>query len=216
MAKFKNRLRELRESHGLSQQKVAELVGVSDTAYQRYEYGERDLPAKTLLELVKVYDCTVDEILGVSHPNEVGDPETVDDWVPVPRFGRIAAGSPLTMEEVDDFVDVPAAVRRRHPNGFCLTVEGESMNNILPNGCHAYVAPCTEVEHDGAPYAVCVNGCDATIKRVRKLANGFELLPDSNDPTFRPAVYDHGNPDDDKVTIIGRVVYYVIPYDWEF
>ncbi len=32
-------------------------------------------------------------------------------------------------------------------------------------------------------YAVCVNGFDATIKRVKPLSNGYELIPDSIDPT---------------------------------
>ena len=61
-----------------------------------------------------------------------------------------------------------------------------------------------------------MNGYDATIKRVRKLENGFELSPDSTDPTFRPTIYDYGVDGTDRVTVIGRVVYYVLPYDWEF
>ena len=62
---------------------------------------------------------------------------------------------------------------------------------------------------------MCVNGYDATIKRVRRLQNGFELAPDSLDPTYKPTVYDFGEPGTDTVTIIGRVVYYVLPFDWE-
>lgn len=54
------------------------------------------------------------------------------------------------------------------------------------------------------------------LKRVVKLSNGFELTPDSADPTFRPTVYDYNEPGTDPVTIIGRVVFYVLPFDWEF
>lgn len=78
------------------------------------------------------------------------------------------------------------------------------------------VAPCKEVEHDGKPYAVCVNGYAATIKRVRRLAHGFMLVPDSTDPTYRPKTYDYNDDGTEEITVIGEVVYYVLPLDWEF
>lgn len=61
-----------------------------------------------------------------------------------------------------------------------------------------------------------MNGHDATIKRVKPQNNGFELTPDSTDPTFKPAVYDYGIEGTETITLIGRVVYYVLPFDWEF
>lgn len=50
---------------------------------------------------------------------------------------------------------------------------------------------------------------------MRKLANGFELALDSIDPTFKPKVYDYGVKGAERVTVIGRLVYYVLPVDWE-
>lgn len=64
-------------------------------------------------------------------------------------------------------------------------------------------------------YAVCVNGYKATIKRVRKLANGVELVPDSHDPTQRPIVFDYADDDAEEVTVIGRVVWATMPFDYE-
>lgn len=61
----------------------------------------------------------------------------------------------------------------------------------------------------------CVNGFDATIKRVRVLKNGYELIPDSIDLTFRPQIFDYGEPDTDPETIIGRVVWYMVPFGFE-
>lgn len=138
------------------------------------------------------------------------------DTTDVPLFGRIAAGKPVEMDAVKDTFAVPASVYNAHPGSFLLRVDGESMNRILPNGCYALVDPCDEVLHSGMPYAVCVNGYDATVKRVRKLNNGFELMPDSNDPTYTSTVYNFNDPNTDTVTVIGEVVYYVLPYDWKF
>lgn len=136
--------------------------------------------------------------------------------VEVPLLSRIAAGDPIEMEDYEDAFPIPARVHDRYPDAVLLRVDGESMNRILPNGCYALVDPCTDVEHDGMPYAVCVNGYDATIKRVRKLNNGFQLVPDSNDPTYSPTTYNFNEPQTDPVTVIGEVVYYVLPYDWGF
>ena len=90
------------------------------------------------------------------------------------------------------------------------------MNRVLPNGCLALVDP-TLRDHvvSGNAYAVCVNGHDATIKRVRVLENGVELDPDSTDLTFHPTVYDNTIPDTETVTIIGEVVWYTVPFDFE-
>ncbi len=133
----------------------------------------------------------------------------------VPLYGSIAAGVPIEMAEVEDSQPIPTAVYTRYPRAFLLRVEGNSMNNILPNGCLALVDPCNTVDRDGKAYAVCVNGYDATIKRVRKLNNGFVLEPDSTDPTYQPKVFNFNEPDTMAITIIGRVVFYVLPTDWE-
>ena len=61
-----------------------------------------------------------------------------------------------------------------------------------------------------------MNGYDATIKRVNKLNNGFELAPDSNDPTYSKQVFNYNEPGTQTITVIGEVVYFVLPFDWEF
>ena len=142
--------------------------------------------------------------------------QTKGSFVDVPLYGSIAAGTPIEMMEVEDTFPVPAKMHDAYPEAFLLKVEGESMNRILPNGCYALVDPCDTAEDNGAPYAVCVNGYDATIKRVRRLNNGFELVPDSTDPTYPVQTYNYNEPGTETITVIGRVVYYVLTFDWSF
>lgn len=131
-------------------------------------------------------------------------------------YGRIAAGTPLEMEEGDFGFPCPTHLLKRYPNAFYLQIEGESMSRVLPDGCYVLVDPDQrEPVISGQVYAVCVNGYDATVKRVRKLANGVELIPDSLDPTYHPQVFDMGVEDTESVTIIGRVVWHTFPYDYE-
>lgn len=215
---MENRLRELRNESGLSQKAVAEQIGISDSAYQNYEYGQRDIPGNVLQALSTLYDTSVDYLLGiVSVRNKIVRAVSEEgDFVYVPVYGSIAAGTPIEMIEAEDAFPIPAQKHEQYPDAFLLRVKGESMNRILPNGCFALVDPCEDVERDNQPYAVCVNGFDATVKRVHKLNNGFELVPDSTDPTFKPAVYDYGVEGTETITPIGRVVYYVLPLDWSF
>ena len=145
---------------------------------------------------------------------KVATPDT--NMVDVPLYGAIAAGTPIEMTPVENTQPIPAKVHELHPNAFLLKVEGNSMDRVLPNGSYALIDPCKTVERDGAPYAVCVNGYDATIKRVRKLNNGFQLVPDSTDPTYETKTYNYNEPGTQTITVIGRVVYYVLPFDWEF
>lgn len=205
------KIAEARIAKGWSQQDLADKMETTQQTIQRYESGARDIKASVLVKLSATLGVTISYLLGVENAS-LPNNNTVD----VPLYGRIAAGTPIEMMEMADTQPIPLSVYQQHPNAFLLRVEGESMNRILPNGCLALVDPCSEVDRDGYPYAVCVNGYDATIKRVRKLNNGFVLEPDSMDPTYEPQVFNYNEPDTMAVTVIGRVVFYVLPTDWEF
>ena len=43
------RIRALREDHDLSQRQVAEMLGMSQTGYSKYETGENDIPTAVLI-----------------------------------------------------------------------------------------------------------------------------------------------------------------------
>lgn len=58
------RLRDLREDHDLSQQKLSKLLGMSQTGYSKYETGENDVPTQILIRLADLYGTSVDYLLG--------------------------------------------------------------------------------------------------------------------------------------------------------
>ncbi|MGI6115418.1 MULTISPECIES: helix-turn-helix transcriptional regulator [unclassified Clostridium] len=60
------RIRELREDRDLTQKQVAQMLGMSQTGYSKYETGENDVPTQVLLKLADFYDTTVDYLLGRS------------------------------------------------------------------------------------------------------------------------------------------------------
>lgn len=67
MDNYYPRLRDLREDHDLSQQKVAEFLGMKQSQYSRYERGLRDLPTDVLIRLAQLYHTSTDYILGLTN-----------------------------------------------------------------------------------------------------------------------------------------------------
>jgi transcriptional regulator with XRE-family HTH domain len=59
-------MRDLREDHDLTQEKVAQLIGTSQTMYARYERGASEMPIRHLINLSNLYDVSTDYILGLS------------------------------------------------------------------------------------------------------------------------------------------------------
>ena len=61
------RVRDLREDHDLTQQKVAEYLGMKQAQYSRYERGLRDIPTDVLIRLTQLYNTSSDYILGLTN-----------------------------------------------------------------------------------------------------------------------------------------------------
>ena len=64
------RLCQIRKAHGLSQKKVAELLGVPQQQYSRYENGKYDIPVRYVITLCKFYGISSDWLLGLKDTQE--------------------------------------------------------------------------------------------------------------------------------------------------
>jgi len=64
------RIRDLREDADLSQRQVAEALHCSQQAYSNYELGQRDIPSAVLIQLAKLYNTSVDYLLGLTDIRE--------------------------------------------------------------------------------------------------------------------------------------------------
>lgn len=218
-----NNINAIRIHFGLNQEKLAQMIDTSQAAVSSWEKGI-SIPRNS--SVMKIVDAlpgiSYDDVMGKENgfaskaSSDFEDNIRDDGYIRVPLFGKIAAGTPIAMDATESSYPVPIEVKRAFPKSFLLSVEGNSMSRILPNGCYALIDPCNDVTADNKPYAVCVNGHDATIKRVRKLNNGFELVPDSTDPTYKSKLYDYGIEGTETITIIGRVVWHCVPFNWDY
>lgn len=211
MSTFSDNIVKLRQSKDLSQRKFADEIGVSKSTVGKWESSDT-LPDYERMDAIAEYFGVS---VGALFWNEL-NPIDVSPYKDVKVFGRIAAGTPIEMIEDEGSFPAPTELMRKHPSAFFLEVNGESMNKKLPNGSYALVDPdLKDPIIDMCAYALCINGYDATIKRVKKLENGYELIPDSTDPTIKPSVYDYGEKDTETITVLGKVVWYVVPFDFD-
>lgn len=63
---YTQRLKELRENAELTQEQVADKIGVKREQYRRYENGENEIKAGHVIKFCKLYNVTADYLLGLS------------------------------------------------------------------------------------------------------------------------------------------------------
>ncbi len=68
-----DRLRTIRQEHRLTQQELANVLGMDRTTYTYYESGKTAPSAANLVKLAKIYNVTVGYLLGVedNHPERI-------------------------------------------------------------------------------------------------------------------------------------------------
>lgn len=216
-----NNIHSIRVNYGLTQDQFAKVTGISQTSISAWECG-KSIPRISSAELIVdafsglEFDDLYSQSLGYARRVLRGTNEGPDSrFLYAPLYGSIAAGKPIDMLETDECHPIPGVLAKRYPGAFYLKVQGESMNRKLPNGCYALVDPQVTEAIDGKVYAVCVGTSEATVKRVRKLSSGIVLEPDSTDPSFTPMVFDDSNELEQTLSIIGRIVWYSLPYDFD-
>ena len=63
-------LRALREDRDLSQKDMAKLLHIHQTTYSDYELGRLNIPLRTLGDLARFFDTSVDYLLGLTNVQE--------------------------------------------------------------------------------------------------------------------------------------------------
>lgn len=64
MATFPDRLKELRKAKGFTQKAMSEFLGITEQAYQKYEYNMREPNHETTIKIADFFVVSVDYLLG--------------------------------------------------------------------------------------------------------------------------------------------------------
>ena len=207
-------LKSLRKAKGLSQQKVAEYLGVSTSAYGQYETGARSMNPDTLLKLSDYFDVSVDALLGRQTNNVIKEDPSVyitkpkeKQEVMIPLVASIRNIG--RQDNVIKYISVPTSyITKYGENIVSVMAVGSSMIPTLTPGNYLVCIPGAAWE-DGNIVIVDVNDSE-TIKRIRRTARGgFDLVSDNN--KFETMYFSPQDIAKYQVKIIGRVVRSISP-----
>lgn len=185
-----NRLREARKAKGLSQQDVAEFIGINQNTYSYWERGRSKVDAVSLGRLASLFGVTTDYLLGRDVQSNVV-PYTFDDepTVEIDVYGRIPAGVPLeALEDKEGTVHIPRSWLAGGHTYFGLIVNGDSMYPDYFSG-DIVIVRCQATCNSGDDCVVYVNSdYEATLKKVYWLPDGsMQLRP--NNQNYAPVTY---------------------------
>jgi transcriptional regulator with XRE-family HTH domain len=60
------RIKDLREDHDLTQEKISKLLNITQRTYSYYETGDRNVPIEVVCDLASIYKTSTDYILGLT------------------------------------------------------------------------------------------------------------------------------------------------------
>lgn len=194
-------LTELRAGTDYSQQDIADKLGVSRVTVGKWE-SNRSMPRKGNLEqLSDFYGVTVAELMG-------------DDIEPIPfrasgtmmpLLGYAHMGEPCDEDSLHEMVEVPSDVAERHSNGFLVHAQGDCMDMIFPHDCVLLVDPDMEPVN-GKPVLAETSDYGAVVRNLTRGATHCMLTAASHSGEYPDIM---AGPDDEPITIKGRVVWYM-------
>lgn len=219
-----NKLKELRKEKNISQQAIADLIGVTRQAYGYYESGARKPDPLTLSKIADVLGVSVDAILGrgddaaepsgqvsFGRPIQVKlEPEFESEaFLPIVASLRCGFGSSGEPFIVIGKKAVPVSYIKKWGSDIVLNeAVGDSMSpTIRP---HDLMVCCPgDWWDDGMVVIANVNDSD-TVKRIYRADDGgIDLVPDN--PDYRAMHYSPADMTDLKITILAHVLTTIPP-----
>lgn len=216
MATFAERLKELRKSKGMTQEKFAENFFITKSAVSKYENGINTPESKLLQNMADFFEVSTDYLLGRtddknfknlfsgtnalnkafesfkenSNINLNGIDTTTVDKYNLNFINNIDEHYPLLISKID-----------KNKEYFLVRVCGNGMNMLFPDDSEVLVEKCTEFIN-GSIAVILLPDNELTIKKVVKNNNIITLIPQSTDPKFSPAIYDLSK---DNLQVLGIV-----------
>ena len=194
-------LTELRAGTDYSQQDIADKLGVSRVTVGKWE-SNRSMPRKGNLEqLSDFYGVTVAELMG----DDIEPIPFSASGTMMPLLGCAHMGEPCDEDSLHEMVEVPSDVAERHPNGFLVHAQGDCMDMIFPHDCVLLVDPDME-PINGKPVLAETSDYGAVVRNLTRGATHCLLTAASHSGEYPDIM---AGPDDEPITIKGRVVWYM-------
>lgn len=207
-----NNLKYFRKKYGKTQKDIADLLGMTQTAYGNYELGKRTISPENLSTIADYYGISVDELMGRipledygKHLEEIPELQPEDEvYLPLVaslRCGNGTAGEPFSYIKP---IPIPASYVRRWGDGLkAIVAVGESMIPTIVPGDTLICRPGEEWQN-GNVVSVNVDDSDM-IKRIYATSDGGIDLRSDN-PNYETIHYTRQEIEENRIHILGRVL----------
>lgn len=190
---FGEKLKELRKKNKISQQKLADLLGLGQSTVAMWEKGKNKPEHESLINISKIFNVSIDYLTGqIAHKSSCQ----------IPVLGYVRAGMPTeAVEEVLDYVDVTLP-ESDSCNYFALIIKGDSMAPRMMEGDTVIVKKQSDCSSGDICVALVGSG-EATVKKIIKKDKGIILMPLNS--FYDPLIFTLDEVESTPVTIIGKV-----------
>ena len=205
---FASNLKYLREKKGLSQNKLAEKVGVNQTTIARWETEEIKPSIDNVEQIASALNVSLPDLLITNLNFDNATLIDIDsDTIQIPVLGTIKAGIAIeAQQDILEYIDIPRSWTKGGKSFYGLKISGDSM---YPKYNEKDIVIFEHTEDytiaNNKDCAVMVNGYDATFKNVIINDNGITLIPynPNNSDNYQPTFYNKEQISSLPVKIIG-------------
>lgn len=202
--KMKDKIKTLRKSLGYSQEELAKIINVHQTAVSQWEQGRTTPDIETIKKLASLFNVSVDYLLGRSNaPANPIAPFSFANIQPIkkhriPLLGEIACGEPLFADE-----DFEGFIESDIEADFALRCSGDSMTGARIMDGDIVLIKKQDMVENGEIAAVIIEN-EATLKRVYYYPKDGKLILNPENPAYAPLVY--VDEELNQIRILGRAV----------
>ena len=197
---FQIRLKELREREKLSQQALANILGVSQSTVGMWESGKNKPEHETLIHIAEYFQTSLDYLVGKEIESaEKMVSEQIRGLVPVPVYPH--AGDALKRKNTPDVF--PFAGLTDPQEYFCLRTEDDSMENAGIRCGSLVLVHRQHTVANGRIAACLIDGRESLLRRISRQGKTVLLLAENSG--FSPLILEEEQPAH-SLQIVGEAV----------
>lgn len=196
------RIKEKRLEAGLTQEELADRLGLKKSAIAKYENGRvENIKRSVIQKMSVVLNCSPSYLMGWNNSNDIADNLPSNISLPaahgVPILGTICAGNGVFAEEnFDGYFFVDHSIKA----DCCLYVRGDSMIEAgIMDGDIAFLKRDTDIA-DGDIYGVVLKDTDEAVLKKLYRSDGHLILQPCN-ANYKPIIEEPEN-----VSIVGEMI----------
>ena len=187
MAEFlNNNIKFLRSEKNISQQKLADEIGVDRSTISRIENGEIETTIDNAIKISNALNVSINDLISKNLQFDNAEHVDMPNLIKIPVFGYIKAGIPIeNQNDIIEYVEIPGSWTRGGKQFFGLKVSGDSMSPKYNENDIVIFEQNDDLEsYNGKDAAIMINHTESTFKKIHINEQGIVLQPYNNSYNF--------------------------------